>query len=187
LQTPIFAFIFRVVIFLYVFNTVVPILLLLLLGSFFHVLIHELGHATPVLLGSRSRATIYIGSYGDPNRSFSCRVGRLNIWIKYNPFLWFRGMCESGGASFSINRQILYVAAGPLGSLLLGGVACSLLSIGQIPGFLRLLLGFMVLFAAMGLLGSTVPTGRRRYMRDGRQVYPDLILILRLWRSKRLA
>jgi len=175
------------VILLYLFNTVVPILLLLLLGSFFHVLFHELGHAAPVLLGSRGWATIYIGSYGDPGRALGCRIGRLKIWIKYNPFLWFRGMCQPGGASFSINRQMLYVAAGPLGSLLLGLGACSLLSIGQIPGFLRLWLGFTVLFAAMGLLGSTVPTGRRRHTRDGKLVYPDLILIVRLWRSKRLA
>jgi hypothetical protein len=187
LQTPILAVIFGDVIFLYLFNTVVPILLLLLLGSFFHVLIHELGHATPVLLGSRGWATIYIGSYGDPNHSFGCRIGRLKIWIKYNPFLWFRGMCQPGGASFSISRQIGYVAAGPLGSLLLGAFSCGLLLISQLPGVVRLLLGFMVLFAAMGLLGSAIPTGRRRYTRDGRPVYPDLILIVRLWRSKRLA
>jgi hypothetical protein len=187
LQTPIFTSIFSVVIFLYFFNTVVPILLLLLLGSFFHVLIHELGHAIPVLVGSRGSATIYIGSYGDTMRSLGCRIGRLKIWIKYNPFLWFRGMCQPGGASFSINRQIGYVAAGPFGSLLLGVGACSLLSIGRVPGFFRLWLGFIVLFAAMGLLGSAFPTGRRRYTRDGRQVYPDLILILRLLRSKRLA
>ena len=187
MQTSIFAAIFSVVILLYFFNTVVPILLLLLLGSFFHVLIHELGHAIPVLLGSRGWATIYVGSYGDPSRSLGFRIGRLKIWIKYNPFLWFRGMCQPGGASFSINQQIGYVAAGPLGSLLLGALSCALLSVGSIPGFLRLWLGFMVLFSVMGLLGSIVPAARRRFTRDGSPVYPDLILIVRLWRSKRLA
>lgn len=174
-------------IFLYLFNTVLPILLLLLLGSFFHVLIHELGHALPVLFGSRGWATIYIGSYGDPRHSFGFRTGRLKIRIKYNPFLWFRGMCQPGGASFSVNQQIGYVACGPLGSLLLGSAACTLLTTGAIPGFLRLFLGFLVLFSALGLLGSTVPAGRRRFTRDGGQVYPDLILMIRLWRSKRLA
>ncbi|HUB59687.1 MAG TPA: hypothetical protein VL978_03230 [Puia sp.] len=176
-----------VVIFFYLFNTVVPILLLLLLGSFFHVLIHELGHALPVLFGSPGWATVYIGSYGDPGHSFGIRVGRLKIWIKYNPFLWFRGMCQPGGASFSINRQIGYVACGPLGSLLLGAAACGLLTIGAIPGFLRLFFGFLVLFSTMGLLGSIVPAGRRRFTSDGRPVYPDLILMIRLWKSKRLA
>lgn len=176
-----------IVILLYILDTAVPILLLLILGSFFHVFLHELGHAVPVLTRSGGWATIYIGSYGDRERSFGFRVGRLKIWTKYNPFLWFRGMCETGGVSLSINQQILYVATGPLASLLLGVVSCSLLTIGQIPGVLRLWLAFMVLFAAMGLLGSGVPTGRRRYTRDGRLVYPDLILIIRLWRSKRLA
>lgn len=175
------------VILLYILNTAVPILLLLLAGSFFHVLAHELGHATPVLLGSRGWATIYIGSYGDPSHSLGCRIGRLKIWIKYNPLLWFRGMCESAGASFSIRQRMLYIATGPLASLLLGVASCCLLLFDQVPGFLRLWLGFMVLFSLMGLLGSTIPAGRLRYTRDGRPVSPDLILFLRLWRSKRLA
>jgi hypothetical protein len=174
------------VIFLYLLNTAFPILLLLLLGSFFHVFIHELGHATPVLLRSGGWATIYIGSFGDTRRSVGLRIGRLKIWIKYNPFLWFRGMCRPGGASFSVHQQIGYVMAGPLASLLLGVTACLLLQIGMLPGFLRLWLGFVVLFAAFGLLGSTVPAGRRRYTADGSPVYPDLILAVRLWRSKRL-
>jgi hypothetical protein len=175
------------VIFVYLFNTVLPILLLLLLASFIHVLIHELGHALPVLATSGAWATVYVGSFGDSTQSLGLRFGRLNIWIKYNPFLWFRGMCRPGGASFTVNQQIRYLLAGPLASLLLGISACLLLRIGMLPGFLRFSLGFVVLFAAFGLLGSSVPAGRRRNTSDGSQVYPDLILAFRLWRSKRLA
>ncbi|HEV3411782.1 MAG TPA: hypothetical protein VG101_04845 [Puia sp.] len=173
-------------IFLYLFNTVVPILLLLLLSSFIHVLVHELGHALPVLATPHSCATVYVGSFGDRRQSIGLRLGRLKIWIKYNPFLWFRGMCQPGGASFSINQQICYLLAGPLASILLGVLACLLLQIEVLPGFLRFWLGFLVLFAAFGLLGSTFPAGRRRYTVDGTPVYPDLILAFRLWRSKRL-
>jgi hypothetical protein len=180
-----FALIFRDVIFLYLLNTALPILLLLLLSSFIHVLVHELGHAIPVMVTPRAWATIYVGSFGDLRQSFGFRIGRLKIWIKYNPFLWFRGMCRPGGASFSINRQIGYVMAGPLASMLLGAIACVLLQIGMLPGFLRLWLGFIVLFAAFGLLGSTFPAGRRRFTSDGTPVYPDLILAFRLWRSGR--
>jgi hypothetical protein len=95
-------------------------------------------------------------------------------------------MCRPGGASFSVDQQIGYVMAGPLASVLLGVIACLLLQIGMLPGFLRLWLGLVVLFAAFGLLGSIVPAGRRRYTADGAPVYPDLILAVRLWRSKRL-
>jgi hypothetical protein len=95
-------------------------------------------------------------------------------------------MCRPGGASFYINQQIGYVMAGPLASVLLGVIACLLLQIGMLPGFLRFWLAFTVLFAAFGLLGSTVPAGRSRYTNDGSPVYPDLILAWRLWRSKRL-
>ena len=171
---------------LYLYNTVVPLLLLLLLSSLAHVLFHELGHALPVLATPRALATVYIGSFGDTRQSFGFRVGRLRIWIRYNPFLWFRGMCRPGGASFTINQQIRYVMAGPLASVLLGLFACLALGIDGLPGFLRFWLGFLVLFSMFGFLGSTVRAGRKRFTSDGSPVYPDLILALRLWRSKRL-
>ena len=187
LQPTDFSSIFIPVIFLYVLNTALPILLLLLLSSFIHVVIHELGHALPVLANSRAWAVVYVGSFGDRSGSFPVRIGRrLKIWIKYNPFRWFRGMCQPCGAEFTINEKIRYVMAGPLASLLLGVVACLLLQIGILPGFLRFWLGFMVLFAAFGLVGSAIPAGRQRYTSDGSPVYPDLILAFRMWRSKRL-
>jgi len=187
LQKSGFDVIFSDMIALYLFNTVLPILLLLLLSSFIHVLVHELGHAAPVLAVNQTWATVYVGSYGDSGRSFGFRAGRLNIWIKYNPFLWFRGMCLYGGNHLSTNRQIGCVLAGPLASILLGIVSCLLLQIGEIPGFFKLWLGFTALFAILGLLGSTFPAGRRRHTRDGIPVHPDLMLAYRLWRSKRLA
>lgn len=174
------------VILLYILNTAVPILLLLIMGSFVHVLAHELGHAAPILIGTPAAVTIYIGSFGDARHSIEWRIGRLLLRIKYNPLLWFRGMCQPHGA-FSLNQQLLYIATGPLASLLLGVISCLLLLIGQIPGFFRLWLGFMVLFSVLGLLGSTIPVGRQRLTAAGRPVQPDLITFLRLWRSKRLA
>ncbi len=156
------------------------------MGSLFHVLFHELGHAIPVLLSSRrSWATVYVGSYGDEAHSFGIRFGRLKIWIKFNPFRWFRGMCVPGGACFSIRQQIWYIAAGPIGSVILCIIACIFLTLIQLPGFLRLWMGFMVLFSVMGILGSIVPTGRQRYTHDGTPVYPDLILIIRLFQTFR--
>jgi hypothetical protein len=186
LHPPIFSSIFIGVILLYILNTVLPIVLLLLLSSFFNVLIHELGHAIPVLLTTPGSATIYIGSYGDRNKSVGFRIGRIKFWIKYNPFRWFWGMCQPGGAYFSINQQILYVSAGPLASILLGSTGCALLMTGSFPGAIRFWLGFIVFFAALGLLGSCLPTGRARYTASGAPVYPDLLLAIRLWRSKRL-
>jgi hypothetical protein len=186
LQPPKFSPIFIGVILLYILNTAVPILLLLLLGSFVHVLAHEMGHAAPILIGTQAAVTVHIGSFGDARHSFGWVIGRLTLRIKYNPLLWFRGMCQPFG-DFSLNQQLLYIATGPLSSLLLGIISCLLLLSGQIPGFLRLWLGFIVLFSLLGLLGSTVPVGRQRLTAAGRPVQPDLIAFLRLWRSKRLA
>ncbi len=46
-------------------------------------LLHELGHAIPALLVTRKKVTIYIGSYGDPQKSLCFRVGLLEFYVRY--------------------------------------------------------------------------------------------------------
>jgi len=55
--------------------------------------IHEMGHAIPSLLYTKGIVTIYVGSYGDPDKSIHFTVGRLKVYFKYNPLLWDSGLC----------------------------------------------------------------------------------------------
>ncbi len=43
------------------------------------VLLHELGHAIPALILTRQKVSIYIGSYGDPDKSLHFRIGLLEL------------------------------------------------------------------------------------------------------------
>lgn len=88
----------------------------------FTTFLHELGHAIPSLLYTKEEITIYIGSYGDPEKSLYFRIGRLKIFFKYNPLLWDSGLCVPGETDLSIYKNIIIVLMGPLTSLIIGAL-----------------------------------------------------------------
>lgn len=61
---------------------------------FFSLLFHELGHATAGLLMTNGVAKVYLGSFGDSSHTIRLRVRRLELFIKYNPLRWFKGICS---------------------------------------------------------------------------------------------
>jgi hypothetical protein len=76
----------------------------------FTVLFHELGYAIPIILMTREDATIYVGSYGDKRHSINLCLGSLNIWIRYNPFGWRGGLCETPVANMQAIRDDLIIS-----------------------------------------------------------------------------
>jgi Flp pilus assembly protein TadD len=156
----------------------------LLLGSFFVVLVHELGHAISFLSMSRKKVTVFIGSFGDPKQSVRFQAGRLELRIKYNPFLWFRGLCR-GSESLSPNKTIFYIATGPLASLLLGIIAGYLFMNFRFGGLAMQWLFFVMVYSFLVVFSSLFQTGKQRYSSKGSPVYPDIVLIARLIRLKR--
>jgi hypothetical protein len=61
---------------------------------------------------------IYIGSFGNPQRSFKIPAGRLEIICTYNPLLWVKGLCRPPAEKISFNKQIVFTASGPIASLM---------------------------------------------------------------------
>lgn len=82
------------------------------------VIIHELGHAFAGLILLKGDISVYIGSYGDPTKGFHLKIGRLEIHIKYNLFLWNLGACVSNMKNMSLGQNYVFTLAGPLASLL---------------------------------------------------------------------
>jgi len=82
--------------------------------------IHEMGHAIPSLLYTKGIVTIYVGSYGDPDKSIHFTVGRLKVYFKYNPLLWDSGLCVPGQGDISITKNMVIILMGPLTSLCVG-------------------------------------------------------------------
>jgi hypothetical protein len=55
--------------------------------TFLVAFIHELGHALVMLIVFKGPITMHIGSFGVSSSTISTKLGRLHIYISYNPAL----------------------------------------------------------------------------------------------------
>jgi len=51
--------------------------------------------ALPIIWLMGEEVTIYVGTYGDPGKSFRINFSKLQIWLRYNPICWQRGCCTA--------------------------------------------------------------------------------------------
>lgn len=144
------------------------------------VFIHELGHAIPAILLTGKKATIYIGSYGNPEKSLKINLGILVIFFQYNPFAWRQGLCVPSSQTISINKQIIYTLTGPLASLLAGSIACYFAFAFDLHGFLKLFLIVFLPSAILDLVANLIPDPVPVKLYDGTIVYNDGYSLKRL-------
>jgi len=104
--------------------------LLLALARNVTTIIHELGHALAGLLLYKGKMSIYVGSYGDPERGIHFKMGRFNVHFKYNLLLWNHGLCRAETDSDSLPRSFIFALAGPLMSLLIA-IPCFFVLTGE--------------------------------------------------------
>jgi len=170
----------------YEFLTGILIILTLGIGSFFiNILLHELGHAIPILVWSKKKVKVYIGSFGDPQRSWRLPLGRLELYLKYNPFLWYRGMCKPG-ERLSVNKTIAYIAMGPLVSLLIAGTCYLLLKTIEPNHDQTVVLTTLMLIGAAVTFSSMIPNNRILPTFSGDMVRNDASLILQIWETRNM-
>lgn len=169
---------------MFAFLSILALALLVGLGYFVTVTLHELGHAIPALLMTRDEVTIYIGSFGSPYRSFHLTIGRLELYCKYNPLLWYKGCCLHSDDYLSINQRIWLVAGGPIASLLETVGTYLLISSLQEEGFFRVVFGSIFVISLGATAYSLFPNPVPRYTPTGYTVYSDPYQIFRLIRMK---
>lgn len=166
------------------------IFLLMLIGLVFvarplTVLLHELGHAIPALMFTGQEVTIYIGSYGDRDKSRRLRLGKLIFYFRYNPLAWRMGLCAPSARQISINRQIFYTLSGPFASLLIGGLATYFVFTYDLHGFLKLFLIVFLGSAALDLIVNLVPSPDPIRLDDGTLIYNDGYSLIQLFQFKK--
>jgi hypothetical protein len=133
---------------------------------------------------TRQNVTIYVGSYGSPYKSFHITFGRLTFYCKYNPLLWYKGCCVAVDYDLSINQHILFIAGGPIASLLGTLGSWLLLSMMEQQGFLRVVCGSVFVVSLLITVSIIFPSTRVRYTPSGYPVYNDTYQIFRLLRMK---
>ena len=152
----------------------------------FTVLFHELGHAIPAILMTKEKVSIYIGSYGDPGKSLKLKFGLLEVWFKYNPFLWKRGLCVPSAEEISINKQIIYILTGPLASTMTAIVACYIAFSFDIHSSIQLFLIVFFASSIFDLVTNLSPNSTPIKLHDGRLTYNDGYQLKQLFYYKRL-
>lgn len=148
-------------------------------------LFHELGHAIPIIWMTRDRVTIYLGSYGDTNKSFRFGLGKLEIWVQYNPFKWRGGLCVPHAKDISINKRIIYTLTGPLASLIIALVSCCMAFLFDLSDFLSLLFLILLVLSAFDFLRNIIPNNRFIVLHDGKIAYNDGASLERLFRHRK--
>lgn len=78
------------------------------------VVLHELGHATIATFFARQKIAIFLGSYGNRERSANVKFGSWEIWFIGNPFLWQCGACIPSFPITNANYRTSYFLAGPI-------------------------------------------------------------------------
>ena len=150
----------------------------------FVTLFHELGHALPILYFTRKKTIIYLGSYGDPEKSYRFSIGLLEIWFRFNPFEWWGGLCVATSNDMSIRQRMIYTVCGPLCSLVVGILACYFAFAFDSHGALKILLVAFMAFAIGDLYINLKPNKAPVHLYDGSIVYNDGHELLELFKLR---
>lgn len=169
-------------------STTIIIASLALLAAFmrpFTTLIHELGHGLTAFFLIREKITLYIGSYGDPAESFHFQIGRLEFYIKRNPFHWRLGLCYPHNDNIPNNRMLAITLMGPITSLLVGSIGFYLTIYYDLHGIIKVLGAVFLGSCLFDFFGNIVPRKEPFYMYDGSVGYNDghLLMMLLKFRS----
>lgn len=135
----------------------------------FAILLHEIGHAIPMILLSGQKATIFVGSYGDMSKSFRLmNMGLLEIYVRYNPLLlWKGGICIPAATEIPINHQIIYTLSGPVTSLLVAFAASCLAFLFDSHGAVKFVLVIFTGLALFDLFANLIPRKQTYYDVNG--------------------
>ena len=136
------------------------------------VILHELGHAIPAILFTKEKVTIYIGSYGETEKSLRFRVGLLEVWLKKSIF-WKTGLCQTSSNNMSFTKKIIFIVGGPLASLTFAVVASYYVFSYDMHGAFKMIMSFFTLAAAWDFFSNIIPSDHPTKLSNGNVCYND--------------
>jgi len=163
---------------------IIGIVLILLLVRPVTTFFHELGHAIPSLLFTNKEVVMYVGSYGDLDKSVFFDLGRLKILFRYKITEWNIGFCTHHGHP-SFVQSMLIIFGGPFFSLLLG-LSCYYL-IKQYPdnSFFTLAIATVLVSGIWDFIVNMIPQGEPIVLDNGNLVFNDGSQLLYLFKTRK--
>lgn len=150
------------------------------------VFVHELGHSLVALLFSEGTVEMYVGSYGDKDKSWKIRLGRLHMYVENRSVLWKKGICVPGNAMRKPWQGAAMVFAGPAFSLLFG-LALWVWAYGGTPpeGIVwRILAPIFIATAVADFVRNILPNKRPIVTKRGTTTYNDGQLLWEMFFQK---
>jgi tetratricopeptide (TPR) repeat protein len=145
--------------------------------------IHELGHAIPALLLTNEKVTVYMGSWGNPEKSLQFQFGRLEYFFKFNLFYWKGGLCVPHEKNISLRNNFIITIFGPLLSLIVSGIGVTALLLYDFGDIWNLVIFALVFSCVLDFWHNIVPSNDNITLYNGNVVYNDgnqLLLLLKL-------
>ncbi|WP_430408482.1 tetratricopeptide repeat protein [Kordia sp.] len=145
------------------------------------IVFHEFGHAVAALFHSDEKVSVYIGSYGNPEKSFHFQIKRLECFIKYNIFTWKGGLCIPHGKNISWKGNMYISLFGPLTTLTIGVLAGTSLLL-----FEKFSLSTMLIFAVafstiLDFIFNIIPRKTQIKLHNGTFANNDGKQLMHLW------
>ncbi len=148
-------------------------------------IIHEMGHAIPALMFSKSKVTVYIGSYGDDKNSYQMKMGRLNMFFSYNILSAYAGMCVSQ-ENVGFIRRLIIILGGPLASLFSAILSLVLVYSLSTDGLVQFLVIVFACSAGLDFYWNIVPNKEPISGYDSGDLYNDGMQILDIIKNRKM-
>lgn len=145
-------------------------------------LFHELGHALPALVFTSDKVVVLVGSYGATDNSLHCRLGRLEIFLKFNFLRWNLGLCSHQGTA-GLWSNFLILLGGPIASLIVAIPLLWLFNRAGLDDYSRFFIAVFLISAVWDFLSNIIPIKVPVLINNGQATYNDGYQILLLFRS----
>jgi len=160
-------------------------LIMVMILRSFTTLFHELGHAIPALTFSSDKVKVYIGTYGSTDQVLPLKMGRLEIYFKFNILAWNTGMC-SHGRTQGLWKNFIIVLGGPVASLLISVPLFVFLINNAINPLISFGIAIFIMAASLDFISNLIPMGKQINLDGGSAIFNDGMQLILLFKRSRL-
>lgn len=147
-------------------------ILLLPIMRLFTTFFHEMGHAIPALVLTDGKVEVFVGSYGNRQRSRNISIGRLSLHFSLDVFDWKIGMCIPYGQSTWLGSMIILLG-GPIASIIVCSSVMMYLTRSSYPDYILVIALAMFLLAILDLFVNLIPAATSYRSPDGQVQLSD--------------
>ena len=147
----------------------------------FTTLIHEMGHALAGLLFLKGDFDIYIGSYGNPEKGWHFKLGRLKFHFLYEPFSVEKGVFRSDQQETTHLKYFLITLAGPIASLITAGLYIYLAVFSSLPEMIKMPFYILTGSSFLDFWYNIKPDTTPVKLHDDKLVYNDGYMLKYRW------